>query len=247
MPLLTIATASCNSPEWVELFVQSIRRFTTPGIYEILVIDNGSLDWNVSWLRQQGDIRLIENPVNRGHGEAMDQAVSLVCGKYVVFLDVDAHVQSYGWDSALIDLYLKDPKTRLIGCLGPEQKPLHPPLFFFETAFIRENKLSFQYQPGIEGSTDTAQKIYWDILKLGYRIERLEKGPKMYNGCIGDEIWLGGKPAIYHHWYGVRFCENTLRPKDRLDGYALTEHLENKKRLFNQPLVREILGNGDTR
>lgn len=244
---LTIATASCNSPEWVELFVKSVRKFTTPGIYEIIVIDNRSSAWNLLWLKEQSDVRLLENATNLGHGKAIDQVVELAQGKCIIFLDVDAHVQSYGWDAALIDLYASDPKTRLIGCLGPEHKPLHPPLFFFETAFIKENKLSFQYQPGVEGSTDTAQKIYWDILKLGYSVMRLEKGPKVYEGCTGDELWIGGKPICFHAWYGTRFCENTMRPKNQLDGYSLSDHLANKKKIFEQPLVREILGNGDAR
>jgi hypothetical protein len=79
---------------------------------------------------------------------------------------------------------------------------------------------------------------------LGYAVIRLEKGMKIYDGCIGDEIWIDGKPTLYHHWYGVRFCENTMRPKMSLDGYTLEEHRANKKLLFEQPLVREILEHG---
>jgi len=243
---LTIASASCNSPEWAELFVKSIRRFTASGTYEIIVIDNGSQLWNLEWLREQTDVQLVENGTNLGHGFAIDQSVVLAQGQYVAFLDIDAHIQSDGWDDALIRLYEQDAKTRLIGCLGPEHKPLHPPLFFFERSFIRDNGLTFQYQPGVEGSTDTAQKIYWDILKLGYNVLRLEKGPKIYDGCIGDEIWVGEKPICYHAWYGTRFCENTLRPKSMLDGYLLSDHLVNKKHLFDQPLVREIMGHDGT-
>jgi hypothetical protein len=124
------------------------------------------------------------------------------------------------------------------------QKPLHPPLFFFERRFIRKHNLSFAYRPELDPrSTDTAQRIYWQILDLGYKINRLEKGKKIYPDCIGDEIWIGDKPTIYHHWYGTRFRENTDNPQPELDGYVLREHLENKARVFAQPLVREILGN----
>lgn len=244
MPLLTIAAASCNSPEWTELFTKSIRKFTATGTYEIIIVDNGSLFLNLAWLREQRDIILIENDENRGHGTAIDQAVATASGRYVCVLDIDAHVQRDGWVDDLMALYHADPLTRLVGCIGPDHKPLHPPLFFFERAFIREHGLSFAYCPERDiRSTDTAQLVYWQILDIGYKVERLEKGTRIYPDFIGDEIWIAGKPTIAHMWYGVRFQENGLRPKMELDGYSLIDHIKNKRRLFAQPLVREILGN----
>lgn len=211
--------------------------------HEIIIIDNGSLPANLAWLREQRDIILVENSENRGHGTAIDQVVNVASGQYVCILDIDAHVQRDGWADDLIALYYADPFTRLIGCLGPDHKPLHPPLFFFERDFIRERHLSFAYCPEKDArSTDTAQLIYWQILDLGYKVERLEKGPKVYTDCIGDEIWIGNKPTIYHHWYGTRFREHTDNPALELDGYSLNDHMENKVRLFTQPAVREILG-----
>jgi glycosyltransferase involved in cell wall biosynthesis len=244
---LTIAAANVDSPEWAELFVKSVRKFTDPKTYEIILADNGSLERNLVWLKRQSDIRIIENRGNLGHGRAMDQLVDAAAGWYVCILDIDAHVQRAGWDTDLIAIYGADPLTRLIGCVGPAHKPLHPPLFFFERRFIREHNLSFAYRPELDPrSTDTAQRIYWQIRDLGHKVLRLEKGTKIYPDCIGDEIWIEDKATLYHHWYGTRFRENTDNPQLELDGYTLREHVENKARLFVQPLVREILGNDGT-
>lgn len=242
--MLSICAAAVESPEWAELLIASIRRYATLP-HEIILIDNGSRPENLTWLRQQRDIRLIENPTNFGHGGAMDQATTLARGRYVCFIDVDAHFQRPGWDADLVTLYESDPKTRMIGVIGPEHKPYHPPLFFYDPSFILEHGLTFRYHPGQRGSTDTAQKVYWDLIDLGYRSERLEKGPRLYDDCIGDEILIGGVSSVYHHWNGTRFLEN--RPggkKEVLDGIPISQHLEQKARLFARSEVKAILAEG---
>lgn len=238
MAELTVICANLDSPEWLELFLKSVRKFSVTNP-EIFIIDNGSLEDNLTWIKYQKNITLYEAKRNLGHGLSMDLGTQLAKTKYICFLDVDSHVMREGWDRDLTAVYEAMPEVKMIGCVGPDRKPFHPPLFFYEKEFIIQNGISFRHFPGT--STDTAQKSYWDILTLGFKVQRLKKGAKEYN-CIGDEIHLGGKSIIYHHWYGTRFCENNPRKRiERLDGYTLKEHLENKKQLFEQPKVKRIL------
>ena len=240
--IISIVSAGVDSPEWAELLIKSIRKYTTLP-HEIIIIDNGSLPENLTWLRAQKDIRLIENGHNEGHGGAMDHGTILAKGKYVCVLDIDSHVQSEGWDKALVDLYNSNGRSRLIGCVGPDHKPLHPPLFFFEKQFILKHGISFRHIPNV--STDTAQKAYWDIKALGFEVVRLPKGAKVY-GCVGDEIWLGEQLLCYHSWYGSRFCHNNpAKRKTELDGYSIEDFLANQAKLFTEPQVREILAFGE--
>lgn len=244
MPELTVICANLDSPEWLELFIKSIRKFsiTNP---EIIVIDNDSLEDNLRWIKYQKNITLYKANKNLGHGGSMDKGTELAKTKYVCFLDVDSHIMRPGWDKELITFYENSPKVKLIGCVGPDHKPLHPPLFFYEKDFILNNNLSFKYIPKHPKSTDTAQKVYWDIQDMGFKVMRLNKGDKEY-GCIGDEIHFGGSSLIYHHWYGTRFCENNPeKKKERLDGYTLEQHLKNKEQLFEQPKVKEILAHSE--
>jgi len=239
MPSLTIITASINSPEWAKLLICSVRKFTTMA-YEVAVVDNGSLFNNLLWLEAQDDVNLIKVKENRGHGAAMDTGTALAGSRFVCFLDVDSHIMRPGWAEDLFDIYNSDPKIKLIGCLGPVHKPLHPPLMFYEKEFIIKNGISFKHVP--PHSTDTAQKAYWDIIRLGDKVHRLEKGAKKY-GLMGDEIHIKGQPTIYHHWYGTRFRENDpAHTIQELDGYKLEEYLQEKAKLYQQPLVQEILG-----
>ncbi len=244
MPRLTIAAATVNSPHWTELFVQSVRMFTKHEQRELVIIDNGSLDIHLEWLRAQPDVTLIENEENVGHGAAMDMATGYAAAhgsRYLAFFDIDSHVQREGWETDLITLYNETPRCRLVGVVGPEHKPLHPPLFFFEPRFILDNGLSWRYQPDHPRSTDTAQKVYWDIKDLGYEVVRLEKGPKIYAEHIGDEIVIGGVSSLYHAWYGSRYQESGLNPKQELDDRPLADYLDQKRAVFAEPLVKEIL------
>jgi len=240
MPELSIISATIDSPEWAELLVKSVRKFTAID-YEIIIIDNGSLPENLTWLKEQSDVDLVTLSTNIGHGNAMDLGTQISKSKYIAFLDIDSHIQRAGWDKDLIELYCSDDKIKLIGVIGPEHKPLHPPLFFYEKEFILENNISFKYLPRL--STDTAQKAYWDILNMGFKVERLQKGAAIYEKCTGDEIMLYDKQAIFHAWYGTRFNENNpANIKKELDGYSLEAQLENKAKIFSQPGVKEILG-----
>jgi glycosyltransferase involved in cell wall biosynthesis len=245
-PLLSIVIGHFNAPVWAELCIKSIRRFTTVD-YELIVIDDHSEPDQAAWLFDQKDIRLVVNPEREFHGGVMDKGVQLARGEFVCHVDVDSHFQRAGWERDVFDLYRKDPLTRLVCKGGPISigKPVHPPIFFHERKFFVDNGLSFKYQKGVEGSTDTAQKTYWDILKLGYKVELFSKGPTLYVGSGGDEIYLGGKPTIYHHHYGTHLkrigtdqwkWDGWKRPDDYI------KHQEDRTvSLFKEPLVNSIM------
>lgn len=247
-PLVSVVAVNCDTPDWIRLFVLSVRAFTQDVEHEIVVVDNGSLPKNKAWLKAQPDVRLIELPsIELYHGGGMDIGTRQARGQYVCILDSDAHVQRPGWARDLIALYQANPKTRLIGCVGPEHKPLHPPLFFFERDFFVEHGISWRYlpDPAIPTQTDTAQQAYWDVLALGYEVVRLEKGSKHYqNTSWYDQIWLGDPPAptIAHFWMGTRFQEhNSHRTKAIIDGISLGEHLSRKAAFFSEPEIQKIL------
>ena len=175
----------------------------------------------------------------------MDQGTELARGRYVCHMDSDSHFQRSGWDKDMISLYHENSLTRLVCKGGPIHigKPVHPPIFFYERDFILNNKLSFRHLKDVPKSTDTAQAAYWQILDLGYQVKRLGAGEKIYDKeALGDEIWIKGKPTMYHHYYGTRFSENWEPNKhQKVDNLTLESYLKRKANIFNQPDVKEIL------
>ncbi|MCC0649944.1 MULTISPECIES: glycoside hydrolase family 99-like domain-containing protein [unclassified Clostridioides] len=50
-----------NHIEYTKLCIESIRKFTSIGTFEIIVIDNASTDGTIKWLKSQNDLKIIQN------------------------------------------------------------------------------------------------------------------------------------------------------------------------------------------
>lgn len=248
-PLLSVTTAHVNAPRWAELLIKSVRRFTSVP-HEVIVVDNGSVSANLRWLRDEalaGRIRLIENGSNRGHGGAADQGTELALGRYVCHMDIDSFFQRDGWAEDVMALYHHDPKTRIIAKRGGAQRvdarPFGAPIFFYERDWANDNGIKFAYAKGLKGATDSFQAAYWRVADLGYKCLLLNTGEKIYDPTVlGDEIWINGKPTIYHHFYGSRFGDERARTlRQSVDGKSLAWHVKRTEAIFNQPDVKAIL------
>jgi rhamnosyltransferase len=77
--------------------------------YEILVIDSGSSDGTLEFLKSQSGVRLVEVPSSEfGHGKTRNLAMSLAQGRYVAMLTHDAKPTDIKWLSNLIEPLVSD-------------------------------------------------------------------------------------------------------------------------------------------
>jgi GT2 family glycosyltransferase len=76
---------------------------------EILIVDNGSTDGSVEYLRSQPAIRLIENDTNVGFARANNQAIAQAKGEYLLLLNADATLRS-DYVRRLVQDLQRDPK-----------------------------------------------------------------------------------------------------------------------------------------
>ncbi|MEE2939541.1 MAG: glycosyltransferase [Planctomycetota bacterium] len=99
---VSIVVVSCNAMANTQRCIEALRAAADPRYpQEIIVVDNGSTDGSVEWLRAQDDVRLIENPFNHGAPRARNQAIAVATGAWFAFLDNDVFVPK-GWlDRAL--------------------------------------------------------------------------------------------------------------------------------------------------
>jgi GT2 family glycosyltransferase len=90
------------------LFAQTYRNF------EVIVVDNGSTDGSQDWLRAHyPQVRLIENPTNRGFAAANNQAIRTTQAEYIVLLNNDT-IADPGWLAALVDAAESDPAIGMV-------------------------------------------------------------------------------------------------------------------------------------
>ncbi|HEX4126402.1 MAG TPA: glycosyltransferase [Acidimicrobiales bacterium] len=98
--------------------LDALAAATSELIREIIVVDNGSTDAELSILREsqrKRDYILVQVGINRFFGEGNNIGVDFARGDYVVFLNNDAFVQR-GWIEALCSTMRSDP---LVAAVGP--------------------------------------------------------------------------------------------------------------------------------
>lgn len=122
--LTSIVIVTHNQLDYTRLCLDSIR-FRTDEPYELIVVDNGSTDGTVDYLRAGRDVRWIENPDNRGFPAAVNQGLAIAQGEQVLLLNNDTVVTT-GWLGRLLDALRSDPRHGLVGPVsnnvsGPQQ------------------------------------------------------------------------------------------------------------------------------
>lgn len=90
--MTSIIILSYNTKELTQLCIQSIRRYTKRGSYEIIVVENASTDGSLNWLRGQPDLRLIINTENAGFPKGCNQGMKIAVGSEILLLNSDVIV-----------------------------------------------------------------------------------------------------------------------------------------------------------
>ena len=104
----SIIILSCNTCDYTQLCIESIRQHTRAGSYELIVIENGSSDGSVEWLKQQKDIRLLCNTENMGFPKGCNQGLRLAKGDDLLLLNSDTMVTPNWLDNLRTALYSRD-------------------------------------------------------------------------------------------------------------------------------------------
>jgi N-acetylglucosaminyl-diphospho-decaprenol L-rhamnosyltransferase len=114
-PDISVIIVSYNTAELIGPCITSVLASKGVSI-EVLVVDNASRDASVSVVRERFPAaRLIENSSNRGFAVANNQALRMVTGRYVVFLNPDTEVAEDTFQTMLAFMEAHP----LVGLAGP--------------------------------------------------------------------------------------------------------------------------------
>ena len=75
-----------NQLEYTKICINSIRNYCNKGTYEIIVVDNNSVDGTVEWLKEQKDIKAIFNKRNEGFPRGCNQGIEIAEKNNDIFL-----------------------------------------------------------------------------------------------------------------------------------------------------------------
>lgn len=89
-PLISVVTGTFNRLASLQRMIVSARQEIPRGLsYELIVVDGGSTDGTLDWLRQQADVRLIEHGELRGAIKAFCDGANATRGEYVALANDD--------------------------------------------------------------------------------------------------------------------------------------------------------------
>ena len=99
---LSIIIISFNTKDLIDRCLSSVLKSLTRASfgYEIIVIDNNSLDGTREMIREKyKQVILVQNSENTGFGKANNQGCSRSKGKYLLFLNSDTEVLDHAVES----------------------------------------------------------------------------------------------------------------------------------------------------
>ncbi len=107
-PDVTVVVVTWNALPWIEQCLDSVRG------RDVVVVDNGSTDGTVAFVRERyPDVRLLEQE-NRGMGGGNNAGMRVAAGRYFFLLNSDAWVLGDGLDR-LVGFADEHPEAAVVG------------------------------------------------------------------------------------------------------------------------------------
>lgn len=119
---LSIIIVNYNVKEFLQNLLHSINKSITNYRYEIIVVDNNSVDGSVELLREKfPDVKLIDSKTNLGFSKANNLGLKIAKGKFLLLINPDTIVQEDTFEK-MINFFQSNQNVGMAGCkiLNPD-------------------------------------------------------------------------------------------------------------------------------
>jgi GT2 family glycosyltransferase len=266
-PLVTICIPHWQVQELITLCLRAIRKFTAKIPIEVIVVDNGSEDESLDYLRKLKWIRLIERGKQipafwvDAFVTALDIGFASCRSEYYVIMHTDTIVKHPGWLERMLQPLQNDPKCAASGAWKLE---LRSPLNEFLKKITDTKKAQLWFRRTFLGDAKARQlprelcprdycALYHSepIRQFGLHFD---SAGRFRGYTAGEQMYYQLKENGYHASvietaemmkYMVHLAHATagLRPKERRLGHwrAQVKAEYKLRRLFNSNLAKELI------
>lgn len=206
---VSIVTVTRDGIFFSRLLVERIRATAGGRPYEIIVVDRGSTDGTIEWMKKQPEVRLVRFPqkktVGHGHAEAAEKGIALARYDRIVLMDSDTHPVSDDWLANSADML--DEQVRLCGARFVDKHLGNPHGWYIHAhfmCFFKEDLRKLIELRKLQGEkTDTAEESTIRVIAAnrGIRAFPIEFCPDMSVGHPRVPTISGG---VFHAWYVSR-------------------------------------------
>lgn len=224
-PLISVVVLNYNGLKYLKRTIPPILGLKYPN-YEVIVVDNGSTDGSLEYVRKIERIKLVKSPRLREKNFACNYAIERAKGEYILLLDNDAIITEENILKNLIDRYNKNKRTGVIGLSFYDEgfKISKSYGYFLGYYFITEKKPILveelkKYDNSLtgfpEGKGLFIKKYIWQ--KVGGYDSHLKFGGE--DNDLGIKLWLMG----YRNYIYSRTIQLHIGMPERQDNtkYAL--------------------------
>ena len=243
----SIIILSYNTLNYTKLCIESIRRHTRIGTYEIVVVDNGSIDGSREWLKRQSDIILIRNYENVGFPKGCNQGLAISTGQNLLLLNSDTIVTPHWLDNMCIALH-SDDSVGAVGCVANNISHFQQietngyqtldELIKFAEAYNKSNPTAWEQRLTLVGFAFLFKREVYEC--IGPLDEAFSPG-NYEDDDYSLRIWQAGwklllcKDTFIHHFGSASFLKNrSLEEKREKEKKFLALLKRNKEYFLNK-------------
>jgi glycosyltransferase involved in cell wall biosynthesis len=138
-PRISVCIPHWQVRDMMSICLRSIRRHSSKYSLEVIVVDNGSRDESLDWLRSLEWIRLIERPQEsvdnwpRNVFTAWDEAIRLARGEFFVTMHSDVFVRRDNWLDPLLE---EMDRSHKIAAAGAWKLALENPWYAWQKRIV---------------------------------------------------------------------------------------------------------------
>lgn len=251
-PRVSVVVLTWNALEYTQRCLESLFERTTYPNYEVVVVDNGSTDGSLEWLRGQGRVRLVENGQNLGFTAGVNIGVEHTDPMSdVITLNNDIVITQSDWIERLRDCAYSTPDVGIVGCrlVEPDGRLNHA------GSFMPPNVLQGEQIAGREfdvGQYTSRREVQCNIMAAMYIrravIERIGGlHPEYFSYYEDTDYCLSAKAAGFRVWYAgdvtLLHHHNTSTRVNKTDFWDV--YLKSKK-LFTRRWRNSLVSQYDT-
>ena len=108
---LSIITLTYNNLSYTKRFIESLYKYTQD--FELIIVDNGSTDGTVEYLKTLNRVKLILNKENLGFSKGNNQGIEIAEGEYIGFLNNDILLYP-NWFEEIEKVFEKEEKVAFV-------------------------------------------------------------------------------------------------------------------------------------
>lgn len=181
----------------------------TPWPFEIIVIDSGSRDGTVEYVREHDFVRLITiDPEEFGHGRTRNLGAEMAVGHFIAFLTHDALPADESWLANLVTGV--EQYSKIAGAFG--RHVAHPGSDVFVARDLEHHFEHFRIRPLIVDENLDCQKKYDEGDQEWRQFLHFFSNN---NSCLRRSVWEA------HRFPDVEFAEDQAWARDVIEaGYA---------------------------